>query len=32
MTYIEKIQINKKNKLAGLHPGTKMWVIILYTL
>lgn len=32
MTYIEKIQINKKNKLAGLHPGTKMWVIILYTI
>lgn len=31
MTFVEKIQINKKNKLAGLHPGAKMWVALLYT-
>lgn len=32
MTYLEKVQINKKNRLAGLHPATKLWVIVLYTL
>ena len=30
MTYVEKIQINKTNKLAGLHPGAKLWVVLLY--
>ena len=31
-SYLEKIQIHKENKLAGLHPGTKLWVVILYTV
>lgn len=31
MTYVEKIQINKTNKMEGLHPGTKLWVALLYT-
>ncbi len=30
--YIEKIQINKKNKLAGLHPAIKFLVVILYSV
>lgn len=28
-SYLEKIQIHKENKLAGLHPGAKLWVVIL---
>lgn len=31
-TYLEKIQIHKENKLAGLHPGAKLWVALLYTV
>ena len=31
-SYLEKIQIHKENKLAGLHPGAKLWVVILYTV
>lgn len=31
-TYIEKIQIRKKNKLAALYPSTKMLVVVLYSL
>ncbi|MCF2679929.1 energy-coupling factor transporter transmembrane protein EcfT [Faecalicatena contorta] len=31
-TYIEKIQIHKTNKLAGLHPATKFFVVIMYTI
>ncbi|MPN12332.1 Energy-coupling factor transporter transmembrane protein EcfT [bioreactor metagenome] len=31
MTYIEKIQINKSNKLAGLYPTTKLIVVLVYS-
>ena len=31
-SYLEKIQIHKENKLAGLHPGAKLWMVILYTV
>ena len=31
-TYTEKIQIHKSNKLAGLYPSVKFWVVILYTI
>ena len=31
-SYLEMIQIHKENKIAGLHPGTKMWVVLLYTI
>lgn len=29
-SYLEKIQIHKTNKLAGLYPGVKFLVVILY--
>lgn len=32
MTYLEKIQINKTNKLEGLHPLTKFWVVLMYSI
>lgn len=32
MTYLEQIQINKPNKLAGLHPGAKLWILIGYII
>ena len=32
MTYLEQIQINKSNKLAGLHPGAKMWILVGYII
>jgi len=31
-TYTEKIQIHKSNKLAGLHPSVKFWIVVLYTV
>lgn len=31
-SYIEKIQIHKTNKVAGLHPATKFLVVIMYTI
>lgn len=31
-SYIEKIQIRKTNKLAGLHPATKFLVVVLYAV
>ena len=31
-SYIEKIQIHKKNKLAGLYPSAKFLVVILYSV
>ena len=31
-TYIERIQINKANKLEGLYPATKFLVVVLYTI
>lgn len=31
-SYIEKIQIHKTNKVAGLHPAAKFWVVIMYTI
>ena len=31
-TYTEKIQIHNSNKLAGLYPSVKFWVVILYTI
>lgn len=31
-SYIEKIQIHKENKLAGLHPGTKLFTVIMYSV
>lgn len=30
-TYTEQIQINKKNKLAGMYPAAKFWVVVLYS-
>lgn len=30
MTYLEQIQIKKPNKLAGLHPAAKLWVLVAY--
>lgn len=30
-SYLEKIQIHKSNKLAGLHPATKFFVVFMYT-
>lgn len=32
MTYLEKIQIKKQNKLAGLHPGAKLWILVAYII
>ena len=32
MTFLEQIQINKANKIAGLHPGTKLWILTEYTI
>lgn len=29
-SYLEKIQIHKSNKLAGLHPATKFLVVLMY--
>ncbi len=31
-TFTEKIQIHKKNKIAGLYPATKFQVVLLYSL
>ena len=31
-TYTEMIQINKKNKLAGLYPSVKALVVLMYTI
>jgi energy-coupling factor transport system permease protein len=31
-TYTEKIQIHKKNKLAGLYPSVKALVVLLYAI
>ncbi len=31
-SYIEKIQLRKTNKLAGLHPAVKFLVVILYSI
>lgn len=31
-SYIERIQINKTNKLAGLHPSIKFLIVILYSI
>jgi energy-coupling factor transport system permease protein len=31
-TYVEKVQIHKENKLAGLYPVTKFLIVILYTV
>lgn len=31
-SYTERIQINKTNKLAGLHPSIKFLVVILYSV
>lgn len=31
-SYVEKIQIHKENKLAGLHPSAKLLIVILYTV
>lgn len=31
-SYLEKIQIHKNNKLAGLYPGVKFLVVILYSI
>lgn len=28
--YIEQIQIRGKNKTAGMHPITKLWIVLLY--
>lgn len=32
MTYLEQIQIKKSNKLDGLHPGAKMWILVGYII
>ncbi len=32
MTYLEQIQIKKANKIAGLHPAAKLWVLAAYTI
>lgn len=32
MTYTEKIQIMKKNKLAGMHPAAKLWLAVFYII
>ena len=31
-SFLEQVQIHKKNKLDGLHPKTKMYVLILYVI
>ena len=31
-TYTERIQIHKKNKLAGLYPSVKLFIVVLYTV
>lgn len=31
-SYLEKIQIHKHNKLDGLHPGTKFFVVLMYMI
>ena len=31
-SFLEQVQIHKKNKLDGLHPKTKMIVLILYVI
>lgn len=31
-SYIEQVQINKTNKLDGLHPRTKLLVLLLYSV
>lgn len=31
-SFLEQVQIHKKNKLDGLHPKTKMFVLILYVI
>ena len=31
-SYLEKIQIHKTNRLAGLHPSAKFWVVLLYSI
>lgn len=30
--WIEKFQIEKKNKIAAIYPVTKIWMVLLYTL
>lgn len=32
MTYLEQIQIKRENKIAGLHPAAKMWILISYII
>lgn len=32
MTYLEQIQIKKENKLAGLHPAAKLYVLVAYII
>ena len=32
MTYLEQIQIKKSNKLAGLHPAAKLWILGAYII
>ena len=31
-SFLEQVQIHKRNKLDGLHPKTKMYVLILYVI
>lgn len=32
MSYLEQIQIKKENKIAGLHPAAKMWILCTYII
>lgn len=31
-SYVEKIQAHKENKIAGMHPGTKFLVLLLFSV
>lgn len=31
-TFTEKIQINKRNKIAGLYPATKLQIVVLFSI